>query len=179
MIRKQYETHGVEGYYRQHGAEYQNPHFPQVRELLVRNQPRLDYSKALDFCCGAGEVTLVLRELGFAQTSGCDPFTAEAYLAHTGLTCLPWSFQDVIQGKLTGSYSCIIASFALHLCPPKQLFPLVSRLAACAPVLAVITPHKRPDLSNTGIARLLWEDFALTERGKKVRLLAYAIRGGG
>jgi hypothetical protein len=42
-----------------------------------------------------------------------------------------------------------------------------------APVLVVITPHKRPALEELPGIELVWEDFELTERGKKVRLKVY------
>jgi hypothetical protein len=42
-------------------------------------------------------------------------------------------------------------------------------------MLIVITPHKRPELENLNGISLDFEDFTLTERGKKVRLKAYRI----
>lgn len=165
---------GVEAYYQLHGGEYANPHFPQVRELLRNNAHRIDYSHALDLCCGGGEVSLVLREMGFDDTQGCDPFTQSLFEANLGRPCLPWSFQDVIQGKLQGSYSAVICSFGMHLCPQKQLYPLVQALFARAPQIVIITPHKRPELDKLEGVQLAFEDFALTERGKRVRMKGYS-----
>jgi hypothetical protein len=71
-IREEYSEKGVEGFYRECGGEYGNPHFPQIRELLI------------------------------------------------------W--------------------------------------------LVIITPHKRPQLEKLDGVKLVFEDYALTERGKKVRL---------
>lgn len=164
---------GVEEYYTLYGAEYANPHFPQVRELLVRDAPHIDYSHTLDFCCGGGEVSLVLKELGYDASQGCDPFTGKLYEANLGKPCLPWSFQDVVEGKLKGQYSSVICSFAMHLCPAKQLYPLVFNLFQCAPQLVILTPHKRPELENLHGVSLDFEDYTLTERGKKVKLKVY------
>lgn len=173
-IRNLYQEQGVENYYRDSGAAYENPHFEQIRTLLIHNKSRIDYSAVLDFCCGSGEVSLVLRELGF-ETTASDPFTQEAYFKNFEKDCLSYSFDDIIKGKLEGKYSAIICSFAMHLCPEKQLFPLVYNLFQHSSQLIIITPHKRPELEKLEGVSLNFEDFALTERGKKVRLKAYSF----
>lgn len=175
-IRNQYSELGVENYYLKHGADYINPHFQYVKQLVEQNQERLDYSKVLDFCCGGGEVSMVLRDLGFTNTVGSDPFTQKAFEKNLHKTCLPYSFQDVIKGKLAGEFSTIICSFAMHLCPEKELYPLVHNLFKHSPCLVIITPHKRPRLEDIEGVSLAFEDFTLTwEKGKKVRLKAYAL----
>lgn len=173
-IRKKYEQLGVEAYYKKHGKDYQNPHFAQIEALVKQNQDRLDYSNVLDFCCGSGEVSQVLAELGYTDTIGCDPFTSKAYYKNIKKNCLKYDFQAVIKGKLKGQFSLVICSFAMHLCPEKQLYPLVHQLLALAPILVIITPHKRPVLENLDQIELVFEDFTLTPRGKKVRLKAYS-----
>lgn len=172
-IRHAYGEQGVDGFYRSRGQEYRNPHEEQVRLLLQQNAHRIDYRQALDCCCGSGEVTLALRELGYEIAAATDPFTAEAYRRRSGLSCLPWSFDDLIRGRLDGEFTAIISSFALHLCPPKQLYPLAYQLFRHAPQLVIITPHKRPALEELDRIDLEFSDHALTERGKKVFLKAY------
>jgi hypothetical protein len=172
-IRDQYAAQGVENFYLEHGHDYVNPHLPQIEQLLVRNQHRIDYSSALDFCCGGGEVTTVLAGLGFSNTIGCDPFTQQAFKNNTLKEALSFNFSDVIQGKLTGDFSTIICSFAMHLCPHDQLFLLTYYLFAIAPQIVIITPHKRPALEDLDGVGVEFEDFALTKRAKKVRLKAY------
>jgi len=178
-IRQQYETHGAEGYYRSHAEDYENPHFPQVRELVLRNYPSWNCGEGgvLDFCAGGGEVTLALREAGHRIISGSDPFTWELYQNNTGITCEKWSFEDIIKGAKIGHYRAVISSFAMHLCPEKDLFPLVWALFGAAPLLVIITPHKRPELEKIPGVELVGEDFELTDRGKKVRLKTYAMPG--
>ncbi|TNE55522.1 MAG: hypothetical protein EP344_13330 [Bacteroidetes bacterium] len=173
-IRPLYEELGVEGYYRDHAADYANPHFPEIRALLIRNLPRIDTSGGvLDFAAGGGEVTQVLLEAGISKIEGCDPYTAALYRQNTGLDCRPVSFDQVIREGLSGTYSSIICSFALHLCPVKALYPLCHNLFQAAPLLVILTPHKRPQLEKISGIRLYWTDFVLTERGKKVHCKAY------
>jgi 2-polyprenyl-3-methyl-5-hydroxy-6-metoxy-1,4-benzoquinol methylase len=182
-IRNQYVAQGVDAYYQQHGDAYENPHFTQIEALLQQNQARIDYSLVLDFCAGGGEVTQVLQTLGFAHTQGCDPYTHALYQQQTQHTCLTYNFQEVVQGRLNEwtathqpnqAFSSIICSFAMHLCPEKQLYPLVFNLFQLTQQLVIITPHKRPALENLAQVQLDLEDFALTKRGKKVKLKSYS-----
>jgi len=172
-IRDQYADQGVENFYLEHGHDYANPHFAQIKEVLVQNGHRIDYSSVLDFCCGGGEVTTVLKELGFPDTTGCDPFTQEAFKSNTSKEALSFDFSDVIQGKLTGNFSAVICSFAMHLCPQDQLFLLSYYLFETAPQIVIITPHKRPALETLEGVEMEFEDSVLTKREKKVRLKAY------
>ncbi len=166
---------GVESYYQAEGASYANPHFPEIRQLLLRNAGRINFSHCLDFCCGAGEVSCVVQELGFPLPTASDPYTGEAYRQRFGAECLPLSFADVIRDQLSGIFSSVICSFALHLCPEKQLYPLVHQLLAHAPQLVVITPHKRPDLSRIAGVELQFSDAFPTSRGKNVFLKSYGL----
>ena len=175
-IRQQYVENGVAGYYSAHGASYRNPHFDQLRALVTQNQPRLDYNSVLDFCCGSGEISLIVKELGYKTALATDPFTAVIYQENTHQAALPYSFEDVIKGKLEGQFSCIICSFAMHLCPAGQLFSLAWELFAHTTQLVILTPHKRPELENFSPFQLDFEDFVLTPRGKKVRLKCYSLR---
>lgn len=175
-IRLLYEQFGAENYYRDHADEYANPHLPEIADLLGRNLHRLDCSGGvLDFSAGGGEVTLALQKLHVENISGCDPFTFDLYAKNTGQPCLRHSFEDVLKGAPLGHFSLIISSFALHLCPVKDLWPLAWHLFQAAPTLVIITPHKRPELENLPGIQLVWEDFSLTERGKKVRMKAYRM----
>lgn len=176
-IRPLYDEHGVDGYYREHAAAYENPHFPEIKTLLERNLHRIDTRHMLDFGCGGGEVTRVLQGAGINTVTGCDPYTFDLYTRQTGNTCLHLSFLEVIKTGLPERYSAIISSFALHLCPVKDLFPLTWNLLQAAPLLVVLTPHKRPELELLPGVELAWEDFALTPRGKKVRGKAYRLAG--
>ncbi len=174
-IRNRYAEIGVDAYYREEGTQYANPHFPQVRELLRRNAGRIDYAQAFDFCCGAGEVSTVIRELGHPLPTASDPYTGAAYRRRHDAPCLPLSFDDVIRGALAGygPFSSVICSFALHLCPAKQLFPLVFQLFQTAPQVVIITPHKRPELSGLEGVKLEFQDEVRTGRGKRVQLKTY------
>lgn len=174
-IRPQYDEYGVDAYYRDHAGVYENPHFPQIKTLLEQNLRRLDTGAVLDFGAGSGEATRVLQALGVQNITGCDPYTYNIYEQNTGRPCLRLSFKDVIKAGLPSAYTVAISSFALHLCPGKDLFPLAWNLLQAAPLLLVLTPHKRPELEALPGIELLWDDFALTERGKKVRAKAYRL----
>jgi SAM-dependent methyltransferase len=182
-IRNEYADLGVENYYRHYGHAYENPHTAYIKTLLVQNQHRIDYRRVLDLAAGGGEVSLILRGLGFEETIGCDPFTKQLYEQNTQKPCLPFSFADIIKGKLppfpplsedsNEAFSSIICSFAMHLCPEKQLFALTTQIFSMTQNIIIITPHKRPALENFSLAHLAFTDFALTERGKKVFLKSY------
>lgn len=175
-IRPLYDTLGAEEYYRQHANEYANPHEDEVRTLVVHNAERFGKLPILDFSCGGGEVTLALKSAGFENISGSDPFTHKLYTGKTGCPVYTWSFDDVIAGKtLDYHFGAIISSFALHLCPQKALFPLCWNLLQMAPLLVIITPHKRPEIEKMPGFNLLWEDAVVTSRGKKVRMKAYGL----
>jgi hypothetical protein len=194
-IRDEYAEKGVEAYYKANANVYENPHFPYIKALLWQNKHRINYERVLDFCAGGGEVTLIVSDENFLtektleikkkdlQHVGCDPFTYKLYEKNTGCPCLPFDFEDVIKGKLYkklagDSFTSVISSFGMHLCPEKQLFPLVYQLFALSENIVIITPHKRPQLEKLQGVQLLFEDFVLTEKGKKVFLKSYILRGG-
>ncbi len=176
-IRKKYEKHGVEAYYKTQWRHYHNPHFEQVRQLLIQNEQKLDYTNCLDFACGGGEVSMVLAELGYHNFEACDPFTYKLYQQKLKRPCNKWSFEDVVRGVLKDhQYSTIICSFAMHLCPPKQLYPLATALLRICSQIAIITPHKRPSFQQYPNILKVDEDFTLTARGKKVRMKTYQLK---
>lgn len=172
-IRDLYAKLGVKAYYEKAGNRYENPHFEQIQALLTQNQERIDYSNALDFCCGSGEVSRVIQELGYPLPHASDPYTQQAYRKNFNQECWNLTFEDIIKRKLKGSFSSIICSFAMHLCPEKQLYPLVYQLFQHSKQLIIITPHKRPELEKLDGVTLEFTDFTFTERGKKVFLKSY------
>jgi SAM-dependent methyltransferase len=174
-IRKEYEKHGVRGYYEQFGDTYRNPHETAIRSALQEGLSRwhVDLSNVLDLACGSGEVTLVLQELGCTTIEGIDPFTVEAYRARTGTQAEPFTFEQIAEGALEGrQYSLIVCSFALHLLPASRLPVLAYQLARIAPVLIVLTPHKRPHLREAWGWRLEDEIVASRVRARLYRSVA-------
>jgi hypothetical protein len=171
-VRDKYAEQGVKRYYEQHGHEYKNPHEMQIRELLKRNHKRFDCSKALDLACGNGEVSKVLKELGYGGFLGVDPYTCASYETNTGASCVPYNFDDILKGKLTGRFSSIICSYGLHLVEESKLPKLIVELLKHSDTIVIITPHKRPELEKYGLSKV-YEDFALLEKGKRVRMKVY------
>jgi hypothetical protein len=146
-IRSQYESRGVRGFYAASGADYRNPHEPQVRRAIEAAVEawRPDLAHVLDLAAGSGEATLALRDLGAKRLDGIDPYTADAYRGRTGQPAEPFTFEDVAAGALSGRrYSLIVCSFALHLCEPSRLPAVAQQLAAVGGALLILTPHKRP-----------------------------------
>ena len=145
-IRKQYETHGAQGYYARFGASYRNPHEPIIIDVIAYALTAwpLDTSHVLDLACGSGEVTLALRDHAITHITGVDPYTGEAYTERTGQTALPYRFEDIANGALTETYSLIVCSFAMHLVSESWLPTLCYTLASLAPDLVILTPHKSP-----------------------------------
>lgn len=172
-IRKEYEDLGVDGFYKKSGWHYTNPHEPQIAILLEQNKSNINYEKTLDFCCGSGEVTASLAEMGFENTTGSDPYTRQAFKKRTGKKALSLSFDEVIRKGLPEKYTAVIASFALHLCPPEKLFPLAMQIFESTTQLVVITPHKRPELEKLDGINLILTDQTPTPKGKQVRLKIY------
>jgi SAM-dependent methyltransferase len=139
---------GVGDHYRSHGSEYANPHAA-IIDTCVRlwvEEVRPDTTSVLDLACGAGELTTALRRAGVVgEFAGIDPYTREAYDKQTGLRCEPMTFEQVANGGLGARhYSLIGCSFAMHLCPASILPALCVELAQRAPMLLILTPHKRP-----------------------------------
>lgn len=160
-IRDAYADHpdGAEGWYRDHGSAYRNPHEAGVRTAIGLALTRwgvdepwgaLGTARLLDLACGSGEATLALVEAGVAldRIDACDPFTSDAYRARVGREPISaWTFAEVASGAAAGrSFGAVVCTHALHLCEPSRLPMLCHALAAVTPVLLVVTPHKRPEL---------------------------------
>ena len=60
------------------------------------------------------------------------------------------TFEGIAGGALAGCrYSLIVCSYALHLLSASRLPLLAYQLSRIAPVLIVLTPHKRPNLRDS------------------------------
>jgi hypothetical protein len=150
-IRHEYQSRGVNGFYRDSGGDYRNPHEPQIERLLgiVTRDWNLDLSHVLDLAAGSGEVTLALRGSKAGTIEGIDPFTFKAYHERTGQTAGRETFEQIAEGALAGrSYSLIVCSFALHLVEPSRLPKLTHQLAEIGDLLLILTPHKRPEIRS-------------------------------
>lgn len=172
-IRTLYEKFGATYFYKHYGDSYENPHFEQIQKLLLEAKPFLDYSQVLDFCCGGGEVCEILQHAGYQNFSASDPYTYALFEKKFNQTCRRDSFEDVVRQGLPQSYSCIICSFAMHLCPEKMLHRLMHQLFIHAPHVVILTPHKRPDLSTYPDIILEKSFQTPTLKGKQVRLHIY------
>jgi SAM-dependent methyltransferase len=189
-IRNEYAAHlgGADGYYREFGHEYRNPHEDGVAAMVARiptmfPESALQTAAVLDLACGSGEVTIALLESKLCasanQITACDPYTAEAFAARTkthratkpGLTAEAWSFADIANGALgERHFDLIVCAYALHLCEPSWLPSVCMALATASERLVIITPHKRPDIEP-------WWGWTLRDEYRdpayRIRLRAY------
>jgi SAM-dependent methyltransferase len=152
-IRHAYEKYGVNGYYSQYGSDYRNPHEDRLTTVvrqLVEKWALKPTDRVLDLACGSGEITLMLRQLGFKAINGIDPYTSEAFEKRTGTPIhAKWTFEQIADGCLEGegeTYDVIICSFAAHLIAPSYLPLVMIQLRFVAKKLIILTPHKRPQI---------------------------------
>lgn len=153
-IRHAYEKYGVNGYYSQYGADYRNPHEDRLKTTVHQLVERWNLQRTeriLDLACGSGEITLILRQLGFEHIHGVDPYTSEAYEKRVGHPIHgKWTFEQIADGCLESEgeiYDLIICSFAAHLISPSYLPLVMIQLRFVAKKLIILTPHKRPQIS--------------------------------
>jgi 2-polyprenyl-3-methyl-5-hydroxy-6-metoxy-1,4-benzoquinol methylase len=158
-VRNEYADHpgGAEGWYRDQGAAYRNPHTSAVTttvELAVERWPTLFAApgRILDFCCGSGEVTraLITSGVDVSLIDSSDPYTQAAFESACPGRALAgeWTFADVELGALSDHrWNTVVCSYAFHLCEQSRLAAVCTQLAAVADHLVIITPHKRPELS--------------------------------
>jgi hypothetical protein len=183
-FRDLYRPAGPEGYYRQHGDVYRNPHEPAVAVAiahavehwsLTSDRPDgIDFARVLDLAAGGGEATLALLHLiPAAQVDASDPYTSALYQRRTGLPCACHSFEQIATGEVVlAGYSCILSSCALHLASESWLPPLCLALATAGRDLLVITPLTRPEIRAAWGWRLV-EATGCAAEGRSVRLRWY------
>jgi hypothetical protein len=168
-IRSIYASIGVEVFYSS-GMAYENQHARQVEDLIRRNHLALQLESVLDLACGNGLVTSSLQSLGYSNIIGIDPFLNTEYTKRTGCICHKLSFKDIITKGFDYNFSCIICSFALHLCDKSMLPNLLWRLSDISNKLVIISPSKFPIIGKPHV-----EDFCLTSNNKRVQFREYNL----
>ena len=149
---------------------YENPHAREVEALLRKNAAQLPLESVLDLACGTGLITSVLKDLGF-DAIGLDQFLGSDYTARTGRPCYQMSFKEVAYGGLPNhKFSCIICSFALHLCPKSMMPDLLWRLSERSNTLVVISPTKFPLIGKPEV-----ENFYSTSANKRIHFRTYNL----
>lgn len=177
-IRHEYESHGVEGFYKDRGGQYRNPHEPMIArsiEIAVRDW-KLDLTNVLDLAAGSGEATLELRRLGAGRIDAIDPYTFEAYEKRTGTPAGRQTFEQIAEGALAGrSYTLIVCSFALHLIEQSRLPQVCYQLSLIGSALLILTPHKRPRIRREWGWELTNEMVVQRVRSRLYRSLSGAM----
>lgn len=168
-IRSIYERIGVEAFYSS-TLQYKNPHAGEVEALLRKNHLQLPLTNVLDLACGNGLVTNSLQILGYSEIIGIDQYMNAEYSSRTGRQSYRMSFKDIVNDGLPYDFSCIICSFALHLCPYSMLPDLLWRLSERSNTLVVISPSKFPIIGKPVV-----EDVYLTARNKRIQFRKYNL----
>ena len=168
-IRSIYASIGVEAFY-SGGMRYENPHAREVDALLRSNHMALPLESVLDLACGNGLVTSSLQALGHFDVIGLDPFRSEEYTARTGRPSYRMSFKDIVNDGLPHDFSCIICSFAMHLCQHSMLPDLLWRLSERSNTLVVISPTKFPIIGKPVVENICW-----TANNKRIQFRKYNL----
>lgn len=175
-IRNAYAEKGVADFYAAEGHLYKNPHEPQVAELVAKSTSWWTGNKVWDLCCGSGEVSrAILKGVSSPDIFASDPFTGMAFKdQHPDIAFADWTFEDIAKGVASNHrFDAVYCSFALHLCPEDWLYQVCNQIFNVAPVLIIITPHKRPVLESYPDFSKFASCNVLTERGKQVFAKAY------
>lgn len=146
-IREQYEKHGVVNYYQNQADDYQNPHSSDIAQALKLVIDKIDWSLTFDLACGNGLITNLLKhQYNIQVTNACDPYLSKQYKKHTGQQCHEWSFSDICRKGFDQSYSCIVASYSIHLA--QELFDLLYQIAIHTKYLLILSPTKHPHIND-------------------------------
>ena len=167
-VRENYQKLGVEKFYENIGENYENFHLHQVKYLIEKNLSFLNKeNRILDLCAGTGEASLILFENGFNNICGCDPYLYKIYEINCKKKCFPYSFKNILEGKLTQNFDVVICSFGLHLCPEKQIKSLLSIFKYYLGIkkIIIISPNKKPII----------EGLIYQEEYKRVKFKVYLL----
>lgn len=172
-MSEEYNRLGVEKYYELHARDYRNVHYLEIvtavevlMTVFLDLQPVNQRLSVLDLACGSGEATLAVQQWHSSASSSqsssvpasidvvsADPFTGPAFTERTGKTAESFSFEAVAEGCLAEQqreYDLCICSFAMHLIRDKsRLWCTLSALARSCTFLAILSPHKKPDVATT------------------------------
>ena len=70
------------------------------------------------------------------------------YSSRTGKQCKRLRFEEIADGALEDQFDVIVCSYAMHLLDHSLLFALLWQLRANSQLLIIITPHKRPVITE-------------------------------
>ena len=167
-VRNEYKRVGsADKFYQNFSSDYKNPHKDIIIKLLEDFMffKRKDI-KIMDLSCGDGLVTEYLKNKGFVNIFGVDPYFKDIYEDKTKKKCYKKDFKTLPLSNEIPECDLVICSFAMHLCDKSMLPALLYKLAELSKEMIIITPHKRPEIN------LIWklESEALKD---KVRLRSY------
>lgn len=146
-IRQNYQIFGVEDFYKKVGNDYNNPHEEYIKDCIkeIKSKGIADFSHVLDLGSGKGEVTTILKELGYDNVVGSDPYLYNEYMRNTSKKCYKYSFEDIQKGALDNKrYSTIVCSYSLHLAKSSIVPTLLWKLSLISKYLIILSPNNNP-----------------------------------
>ena len=143
-IRDQYSKMGVSTYYKKHKNDYINPHESRVQSCLNWTIDKIDIGIFLDLACGNGEVSGYLKNKGYTNFKGCDPYFMEIFKNKFNTECYDLRFEDISKNSLPEKFDTIICSYAIHLCNKTYFNNLLWNLSINCKNLVIISPSKYP-----------------------------------
>lgn len=149
-IRNNYTVLGVDDFYKKIGDKYKNPHLSDIQlcmDDIIKKTDKDD--KILDLGAGNGEITTILKDKGFNNIIGCDPYLYKQYEKNTGEKCLDYSFEDIQKGALNNfNFDTIICSYSIHLANNSILPDLLWNLSLISKKLIIISPNNKPNVNS-------------------------------
>jgi len=164
-IRQNYEILGVQDFYKTIGDKYINPHEEYINNCIIdiNKNNLVNFNNVLDLGCGKGEITNILKQLGYDNIVGCDPYLYKEYTKNTNKKCYKYSFDDIQKGSIDDKkYSTIICSYSMHLAKPSIIPELLWKLSLISEYLIILSPNNNPIIrDNNG-----WELLNEFKKGK-------------
>lgn len=164
-IRDQYNRHGVNGFYAEHAAHYENPHATDVKEVLESVWDNR-WQTAMDFACGNGLITKIKQSE--CEFFGVDPFLADRYRHETGRHCYELNTSDFIAADIP-KVDVAIISYAMDIIPESYRSLLLWKLSTLAESLVIIRP-------NNKIAEQQYWQAVFSRRTHQTRAVIYTRR---
>lgn len=155
-IRNEQLKSNVNQFYKNKENPYENPHEKIIHSHLFHliKMGNLKNDSVMDLCCGVGQVSKFLKEVGFKNVEGSDPNANMEYQKRTGFKAYNYSFLRLSNRGFEKNYKYVICSFALHLCPPLLLSKVLYTLSKNCEKLIIISPNSLPVINDYWVEEL-------------------------
>lgn len=147
-IYNKYQTHGVDGYYKNFSKEYYNPHEYKITEIYKKHISKLIQKSdtILDIACGDGLITKLVHQYNSNyNTYGVDPYFENKFVTYK------LSFELIAKGELNNFntyYDISICSYAFHLINENWTYDFLTQLSLKTSKFIIITPSKKIKINH-------------------------------